>query len=107
MSEAELHSLRLRLDAGRLSKAKRGELVHHLPTGLVRLDDGTVSLDPDACVQDRIRLVLRKFLELDSAGKVLYHLVHNQLKLPRVRDRASMPERLSGRNPPCRPFIRS
>ena len=71
MLEAELHSLRLRLDAGRLSKAKRGELVHHLPTGLVRLDYGTVSLDPDACVQDRIRLVLRKFLELDSAGKVL------------------------------------
>jgi len=27
MSEAELHSLRLRMDAGRLSKAKRGELI--------------------------------------------------------------------------------
>lgn len=83
MSEAELHSLRLRLDAGRLSKAKRGELVHHLPTGLVRLDDGAVSLDPDLCVQERIRLVLQKFLELGSAGKVLYHLAHHQLKLPR------------------------
>ena len=33
MSEAELHSMRLRLNAGRMSKAKRGELVHHLPTG--------------------------------------------------------------------------
>ena len=35
MSEAELHSIGLRLDAGRLSKAKRGELIQHLPTGLV------------------------------------------------------------------------
>ena len=43
MSEAELHSLRLRLDAGRLSKAKRGELIHHLPTGLLRTrDEGVV-----------------------------------------------------------------
>ena len=74
--------LRLRLDAGRLSKAKRGELVHHLPTGLVRLDDGTVAFDPDACVQDRIRLVLRKFMETGML-EVLYYLVHNQLKLPR------------------------
>src|SRR5262249_39369295 len=31
LSEAELHSRRLRLDAGRLSKAQRGELVHHRP----------------------------------------------------------------------------
>jgi DNA invertase Pin-like site-specific DNA recombinase len=83
MSEAELHSLRLRLDGGRLSKAKRGELVHHLPTGLVRLDDGAVALDPDTCVQERIRLVLTKFVEAGSAGKVLHFLVHNQLKLPR------------------------
>ena len=35
LSEAELLSLRLRLNAGRLSKAKRGELLQHLPTGLV------------------------------------------------------------------------
>jgi DNA invertase Pin-like site-specific DNA recombinase len=83
MSEAELHSLRLRLDSGRLSKAKRGELVHHLPTGLVRLDDGTVTLDPDRCVQERIRLVLTTFLEAGSAGKVLHYLVRNRLKLPR------------------------
>ncbi|HEX4129763.1 MAG TPA: recombinase family protein [Pirellulales bacterium] len=83
MSEAELHSLRLRLDAGRLSKAKRGELVHHLPTGLVRLDDGAVAFDPDTCIQERIRLVLKKFLEAGSAGKVLHYLVRNQLKLPR------------------------
>jgi DNA invertase Pin-like site-specific DNA recombinase len=83
LSEAELHSLRLRLDAGRLSKARRGELVHHLPTGLVRDPDGTVRFDPDAAVQARIRLVLDKFAELGSMQKVLRYLVKHELLLPR------------------------
>lgn len=83
MSEAELHSLRLRLDAGRLSKAKRGELVQHLPTGYVRDGEGVVDLDPDAGVRDRIRLVFEQFKALGSVQKVLTHFVKNQLKLPR------------------------
>ena len=83
ISEAELHSLRLRLDAGRLSKARRGELVNHLPTGLVRDQENQVYFDPDISVQERIRLVFRKFLELGSAQKVLRDLVKHGLKLPR------------------------
>jgi DNA invertase Pin-like site-specific DNA recombinase len=83
MSEAELHSLRLRLNAGRLSKARRGELVHHLPTGLLRTSVGEVIFDPDASVRERIALVFAKFSELGSVQKVLRCLVRNQLKLPR------------------------
>ncbi len=83
MSAAELHSLRLRLDAGRLSRALRGELVQHLPTGLVRQGDGGVIFDPDQSIQERIRLVFPKFQELGSIQKVLTFLVHNGLQLPR------------------------
>lgn len=83
MSEAELHSLRLRLDAGRLSKAKRGELVHHVPTGYVRTEDGKVSFDPDQGVRERIRLIFRTFFELGTMQKVLRHVVRAGLKLPR------------------------
>lgn len=83
LSEAELHSLRLRLDAGRLSKAKRGELVHHLPTGFVRDPEGQAQFDPDVSVQDRIRLVLHQFAELGSMQKVLRYLVRHSLLLPR------------------------
>ena len=89
ISEAELHSLRLRLDAGRLSKARRGELVHHLPTGLVRDPEGQVHFDPDTSVQARLRLVFHKFQELQSAQKVLRYLVKQGLKLPR-RHRAGL-----------------
>lgn len=83
MSEAELHSLRLRLDAGRLSKARRGELIQNLPTGLVRDHDGNVTFDPDASIEQRIRLVFTKFQQLGSGPKVLKYLVKNRLKLPR------------------------
>jgi DNA invertase Pin-like site-specific DNA recombinase len=83
LSEAELHSLRLRLDAGRLSKAKRGELVHHLPTGLIRDDAGQVHFDPDVAVRDRIGLVFQKFTLLGSMQKVLRYLAKHQLLLPR------------------------
>lgn len=89
ISEAELHSLRLRLDAGRISKAKRGELIHHLPTGLERDADAKVHLDPDTSVQARIRLVFHQFQELGSAQKVLRYLVKQGLKLPR-RHRAGL-----------------
>jgi DNA invertase Pin-like site-specific DNA recombinase len=83
ISEAEIRSLHLRLDAGRLSKARRGELVHHLPTGLVRDQDNHVFFDPDVSIHGRIRLVFRKFQELGSAQKVLRSLVQHELKLPR------------------------
>jgi DNA invertase Pin-like site-specific DNA recombinase len=83
LSEAELHSLRLRLDAGRLSKARRGELRQKLPTGYVYVDGSGVCLDPDQAVQDRIRLVFAKFLELGSCPKVLRFLAKHRLKLPR------------------------
>lgn len=83
LSEAELHSLRSRLDAGRLSKARRGELVQHLPTGYVRDAAGVVAFDPDASVRDRIRLVFDRFRALGSAQKVLGDLVRHGLDLPR------------------------
>ena len=82
MSAAELHSLRLRLDAGRLSKARRGELVQHLPTGLVRTPESVI-LDPDESIQQRIRLVFEKFRELSSIRQVMLYFLQHKLQLPR------------------------
>ncbi len=83
MSSARLHSLRLRLDAGRLSKAARGELVQNLPTGLVRNLDKAVMLDPDLSIQKRLHLVFDKFVELGTIQKVLTFLAKKNLKIPR------------------------
>ena len=83
LSEAELHSIRLRLDAGRLSKAGRGELAQSLPTGLVRDENGVVRFDPDQSIRDRTRLVFAKFREPGTARQVMCYLVTHSLKLPR------------------------
>lgn len=83
MSEAELHLLRQRLDAGRLNQVKRGAYHQNLPTGYIRLPDDTVVKDPDDQVRHVIELVFHKFAELGSVGKVIRFLRQNQILLPR------------------------
>ncbi|MEE4378815.1 MAG: recombinase family protein [Candidatus Competibacteraceae bacterium] len=82
MSEAELHQLKLRLQAGERQKAERGELRLPLPAGLERQRDGRVILNPDEEIQARIRLVFAKFDELGSARAVMRYLVQHDLRLP-------------------------
>ncbi|MBA4073355.1 MAG: hypothetical protein C0497_16260, partial [Gemmatimonas sp.] len=66
MSEAELHVLRARLRGGILSKAKRGELRGPLPIGFVYGADAAVMLDPDAQVQQAIRLFFATYRRTGS-----------------------------------------
>ncbi len=83
MSEAELHLLRQRLEAGRLNQVKRGAYRQTLPTGYVRLPDGSVVKDPDDQVRHVIELMFAKFAELGSTGKVIRYLRQNKILLPR------------------------
>jgi DNA invertase Pin-like site-specific DNA recombinase len=87
MSEAELHLLKQRLEAGRLRQVERGTYRQHLPTGLVRLEDGSVVKDPNVQIQSSIELVLNKFAELGSCGKVVRYLRREELTLPRYQMR--------------------
>lgn len=83
MSEAELHLLRQRLEGGRLSQVRRGEYRQRLPTGLVRLQDGTVVKEPDEQVRHVLELVFAKFEELGTAYQVLHYLRWEGILLPR------------------------
>jgi DNA invertase Pin-like site-specific DNA recombinase len=83
MSEAELHLLRQRMDAGRLNQVKRGVYRQRLPTGYLRLPDGTVVKDPDDQVRHVLELMFAKFAELGSVNKVVRYLRHHQILLPR------------------------
>lgn len=83
MSEAELHLLRLRLTAGRMNQVRRGAYRQHLPTGFIRLPDGTVVKEPDEQVRHSIELVFEKFDELGSCEKVLCYLRQHDIRLPR------------------------
>jgi DNA invertase Pin-like site-specific DNA recombinase len=82
MSEAELHQIKMRMHAGALNKAERGELSQPLPVGLLRTRTQEVILNPDEEVQSRILLVLQKFKELRSANAVQRYLQKENLNLP-------------------------
>jgi len=86
LSELELHTIRMRMTAGLLNKARRGELALSLPTGLVRDERGQVCKDPNQEVQSRIALVISTFLQRKSASKVLRYFNNHDIRLPR-RDR--------------------
>ncbi|GHO87165.1 recombinase family protein [Dictyobacter formicarum] len=83
MSEAELHMMRQRLNAGRLSKVERGDYVQHLPTGLVRTEQGQAEFDPDEQIRSCIALLFSTFAELGSAMKTLHYLKTHHILLPR------------------------
>lgn len=81
MSEAELHIMHGRLSAGRMNKARRGELFNHAPIGYVRNASGQMVLDPDEQAQSVVRLVFDKFHELDSLNALLQYLVRHKIRL--------------------------
>jgi len=88
MSEAELHVIKQRMDRGKLSKARRGELVLGVPIGYVKSpSSGEVVLDPDEQVRHVVGLVFRKFEELETLNAVLRYLVEHNVQIGvRVRD---------------------
>jgi DNA invertase Pin-like site-specific DNA recombinase len=75
ISELELHTLRARLTAGLLNKARRGELALPLPIGLVRDALGRVVKHPD-----------QEVLQVKAACRVVQVFNDHDLLLPR-RDR--------------------
>jgi DNA invertase Pin-like site-specific DNA recombinase len=82
MSEAELHMLKGRLQAGRWAKARRGELFFNLPRGYVRRSSGDIALDPDEQVQATIRLVFDVFEHCRTINGVLAYCVTHGIDLP-------------------------
>jgi hypothetical protein len=83
LSEAELHLLRLRMDAGRLRQVEAGTYRQNLPTGLLRLENGCVVKDPDLQIQRTLELVFARFAALGSAQKVMRSLRDDGVLLPR------------------------
>src|SRR6516225_674661 len=86
ISELELHTLKARLTAGLLNKARRGELALTLPIGLVRDPLGRVFKHPDQEVQSQLGLVFTTFLQVKAACQVVCVFNDHELLLPR-RDR--------------------
>ena len=83
MSEAELHILKARMRGGQLNKARRGELEIGPPVGLIYRPDGILDLDPDAEVQNALRLVFDTFERLGSATRTVRFFLDEGILFPR------------------------
>ena len=86
ISELELHTIRGRLTAGLLNKARRGELALTLPVGLIRDPLKRVFKHPDIEVQGRIALIFATFLRVRSASRVVRSFNDDGLLIPRKDD---------------------
>jgi DNA invertase Pin-like site-specific DNA recombinase len=83
MSQAELHFLRVRLQGGKLNKARKGQLRFPLPVGFVYAEPEGIVLDPDQEVQGAVRLVFDTFGQTASAYGVVQHFAEHQLLFPK------------------------
>jgi DNA invertase Pin-like site-specific DNA recombinase len=83
MSEAELHVLQARLKGGILHKASRAALKVPLPVGLLYAENQTVILDPDAQIQQAVRLLFATFKRTGSAWATVKYFRKEGLLFPR------------------------
>jgi DNA invertase Pin-like site-specific DNA recombinase len=82
MSQAELHQIQQRMHAGRLSKARRGELFSHPPMGYIRDPQSGLALDPDEQVQHAVRTLFAEFERHGNVSGLLKWLVAQGRRLP-------------------------
>ena len=83
MSQAELHFMSLRLQGGRLNKAKKGELRFPLPVGFCYDPDGRTVVDSDQQVQGAVRLLFAAFRQTGSAYGVVHHFAQKAIPFPK------------------------
>src|SRR5256712_466 len=83
MSAAELHILQARLKGGILQKASRAALKVPLPVGLAYAEDETVILNPDAQIQQALRVLFATFKRTGSAWATVKYFRDQGLLFPR------------------------
>jgi DNA invertase Pin-like site-specific DNA recombinase len=81
LSEAELLTLRNRLERGRQNKAARGELFNGVPMGYVHVASGEVTQDPDEQVRGVVRLIFEKFDALGTAWATFHYLLDSGVQV--------------------------
>jgi excisionase family DNA binding protein len=86
ISEFELNVLRTRMLDAKREKAQRGELRISVPIGYIWHRDVGLGFDPDARLQEVIRLIFARFRQLGSARQVLLSLRAEQVHFPRPSD---------------------
>jgi DNA invertase Pin-like site-specific DNA recombinase len=82
LNEYELDLLRQRSVDARRAKARRGELIVASPAGYRKTEEGRLEKDPDRRVQEAVRLVFSKFVELGTVRQTLWWFLEHGLQVP-------------------------
>jgi DNA invertase Pin-like site-specific DNA recombinase len=82
IAELELHTMKVRLERGRMNKASRGELFHDVPVGYMLDSRGLPVLDPDESAQHVMKLFFELFQTLRSANGLFHYLSEHNIRLP-------------------------
>jgi DNA invertase Pin-like site-specific DNA recombinase len=83
IAQVELHTIRERLQGGKLHKAEKGELRLPLPVGLCYAEDHRIVLDPDREVQGAVRQVFEGFRATGSAYGVVQRFAKLGMRFPK------------------------
>ena len=67
ISEAESHAIYLRMQQGKLHKARKGDLHGQLMAGYILDQDGRIQMHPDEAVRQSLHIVFAKFQDIDSS----------------------------------------
>jgi DNA invertase Pin-like site-specific DNA recombinase len=99
ISEAEGYLIRQRLSDGRMTQVVRGAYQQRLPTGFVRMPDGSADKDPNERVRHTIEMVFHKFAELGSCYSVRSYLQGAGIQLPRQQTHGPFKGQLLWKSP--------
>lgn len=83
MAQAELHTIRERLQGGKLNKARKGALRFPLPVGLCPGEEDQIILDPDTEVQGAVRLLFETFRQAGTAYAVVHAFMKKGMRFPK------------------------
>ena len=82
IAEMELHTMKVRLERGRLNKAQRGELFHDAPVGYVLNERGLPELDPDESARHVMKMFFDLFESIGSSHGLFSYLAEHNIRLP-------------------------
>jgi DNA invertase Pin-like site-specific DNA recombinase len=83
LAEFELKTIRSRMHAGKMNKARKGELYLDFPSGYVKSPLGKIELDPNEDIRMNIKLVFDVFKKHKSLAKTLKYFVDNKIEVAR------------------------
>ena len=82
ISIVELNIIKMRMIAGMEAKAKRGEFQRLPPPGYIWNKMGKVEKDPDKRIQEAIKLIFKKFREIQSIRQTHLWFRSQEIELP-------------------------